>query len=399
MGMALAEYIAALGGATHHRCVIIGSAGMYLDELNAILSKAFGSVETVFADIPKQFDRWPNAPNIMFQTAMMHIYERNYRQPILWLEPDCVPTRATWLDEFAKEYGACGCRFMGYKQFTFAKGNPEPVGTHMAGTGVYPPQMPPNSLIPFLGVQIRPFDVYLAAEVVPHMHVTHLIDHKWRSEKFIEMGDEIRCTIQPGLRINPIVQKEAAMIHGCKDWTLLEILKKRLARSALPLPVEKPKESSMTFAMVQAFLQEQKCATQMIEGRQFYMVPITATTAFDPLANLVDPKIKRAAARTLAARSRSEVMGEVLSKSWPQIIALGKKYRLLGVKTPDKSTLVDLIVDHIVAMESPETIMVPPLPATNGHAPAVPWSQTPVEGISPETRAQMLALVKQVKGG
>lgn len=50
--------------------------------------------------------------NAKFLSAAEHI-EKHFKWPFLWLEPDCVPLKSSWLDELASAYSAQPKRYMG----------------------------------------------------------------------------------------------------------------------------------------------------------------------------------------------------------------------------------------------------------------------------------------------
>lgn len=64
----------------------------------------FETVETlVVAPSPESSSGKAPGLNNLFQKASQHI-ARNYRLPFLWLEPDCVPLKVSWLEDLVAAY-------------------------------------------------------------------------------------------------------------------------------------------------------------------------------------------------------------------------------------------------------------------------------------------------------
>lgn len=122
--------------------------------------RAMGNAVVIKTD-GKHKREWPFGPNAAFITAAQ--YAAKVKQPFLWLEPDCVPTRKTWLQEIEHEYGKCGKRYMGGIVYC----NPPLPRKVLYGVAVYHP-----SAIEIVSKRVQPnmgvaFDVSMSEDTVP----------------------------------------------------------------------------------------------------------------------------------------------------------------------------------------------------------------------------------------
>lgn len=203
--IALAQWIRDLGGAGKHQCLAVHHASMPgAAEVLAPLGEAFARV----VDMPlrdKDPGQWPQGPNLMFRRAAKQIHE-TAKTPWLWMEPDAIPLKASWLDEIEAEYTRGGRPFMG------AAVNHPGTPVHMTGIAVYPWNAP--AIAPLLVTcEAAAFDMNAKAETLPRMHPTTLIQHEWRPAPFATMADLER------------LQLHAAIYHQDKDGGLIRLLR------------------------------------------------------------------------------------------------------------------------------------------------------------------------------
>jgi hypothetical protein len=143
-------------------------------EITAAARESFASIEVLpFVD---HFQKWPEAPNAAFAFAARHIMA-NQRVPWLFLEPDCCPLKAGWLD-------AIEARIQSGRQAVHGRpGGVAEVPLHISGNGVYPAiciQHAGNALI----AGDIAWDVAAASQIVPQAHFTKLIEHAWKHPTF-----------------------------------------------------------------------------------------------------------------------------------------------------------------------------------------------------------------------
>lgn len=131
------------------------------------------------------------------------------KTPWLFLEPDCCPLRAGWLDAIAAEYKAAG------KPFTGARVEVADVPLHMSGNAVYPVDMFAHAGLALIANDIA-WDVAAASQIVPQAHFTKLIEHAWKHPTF-ESWEQVERE----------VSKEAVVYHASKDGSLIRLLRER----------------------------------------------------------------------------------------------------------------------------------------------------------------------------
>lgn len=160
---------------------------------------------------------YPGSASHLFYRALE--YCERYNKAVLWIEPDAIPIRPTWLKEIEAEYEACPKLFLGVIAGCG-------FGAHMAGVGVYPRNW--RELSPCLsGILSNPstlpdisfwgpgkgqaWDTGCAPEIVPQVEPSKTIAQMWRPAPFTEKTVRM---------INPSV----TLLHQCKDLTLMRVL-------------------------------------------------------------------------------------------------------------------------------------------------------------------------------
>jgi hypothetical protein len=115
---------------------------------------------------------WPSSATHIFGEAL-HFCSGD---DMLWLEPDAVPIKSTWFAELLQEFEMVGKPFLG-RFIPAAKTHPD----HMSGIAIYGKDW--ASICPVLGqidtAGMQAWDVDRAPWIIPHMHRSNLIQHKW----------------------------------------------------------------------------------------------------------------------------------------------------------------------------------------------------------------------------
>lgn len=245
MALHLAEHIECLGGVNAHDCILAYPANVRADDILSHLYKAFLEVRLV--TYPPTLAGWPDGPNQAFQEVCQAIYARPDEQPWLWMEPDCVPTGPRWLDVIELEYRWNGKPILGRFEDTF-NGNKKITGQHVNGVAVYPHDL--FKTVPLIrtltqatgehrrsGACPPAFDVYIAHYTVKDCAESLSIQNYWKSHNFRETENGVECDFKNPYSASNIVDMEAALIHGAKDLTLLDIVQTRLTQSLTePIP-------------------------------------------------------------------------------------------------------------------------------------------------------------------
>jgi hypothetical protein len=237
MALELARHIECLGGVSKHYCHIFHPDDVESGDIFDCLQRAFGRVTG--HRYRETLKGWPDGPNQCFLEAARCIELLPGRDPWFWMEADCVPTHSKWLDDIEAEYRYCGKTILGVINKTFdASGKAN--GEHVTGVAVYPhdflSQCPPLKSIVNATAEYRrsahcppAFDCYIAPYTVHNCAKSHTIKHYWKSYDFVEYNGQIVCKFRKNYGASNIVDLNAAVIHGAKDFSLLDILQRRLA--------------------------------------------------------------------------------------------------------------------------------------------------------------------------
>lgn len=226
----LARWIETLGGVKNHECLVEVARNAVGSEKPIVeaLSHAFGKVST-FSPCGEDESGWPNSANFMWRSAVQEIGWNRGDVPFLWIEPDSVPLKSDWMDQFEAEYNLQKKHFLG------ARVQIENIPVHMSGIAIYWKTMrliPGYAVVQFMqgysGPQVA-WDVQLAPEIMPRAHFTKLIQHEWRPDPFL--------TPQSLSRLNP----ESVIYHQVKDGSLIDRLMEERVNfvPSSPSPVER----------------------------------------------------------------------------------------------------------------------------------------------------------------
>lgn len=217
LALRLIQWIGLLGGVKEHEMVLQSSRQVVADgghaELFEEAKKHFKAVDH-FTPFTEDERGWPQSPNHGWMQALQHVREK-LQKPWLWMEPDCVPLKSTWLDEIEAEYVKGNKPFMGAEITTPAH--------RMSGVGAYPPMVVSflrHKRLADMAVRNEAFDSYFATEIVPKAHFTKLIQNvHW-------MAPEVAPTF-PSMEPLSLIDPQAVLFHRCKDGTLLDRLTDR----------------------------------------------------------------------------------------------------------------------------------------------------------------------------
>ena len=209
---------------------------------------------------------WFIGCNRMWRWTVLHLDSEENSSPWLWMEPDCCPVKADWLDTLSNAYQASGKPFMGHVRPTKWK-NPDGStftkdGDNMLlGNAVYPPMLSRDQNIAPLLTDLGypdprshapdPWDVYLRWLMFRRGVANSVLlrDH-WKTQKYArkEKGQIVFQSCDDEDEIG-VIESEAVLIHGCKDGSLHRIIigvaeePKKMAAPApasAPVPIRAP---------------------------------------------------------------------------------------------------------------------------------------------------------------
>jgi hypothetical protein len=200
-------------------------------ELGNMAKRIFYFAETAIINVPPDITGWPKASNAMFRIASQHVQEC-FKLPFLWMEPDCVPLKPSWLDELALSYYRCPKRYMG----TLIRSQQPPMPpVHLAGCAVYPAEAS-KSMEQFTNGP-APWDIANAPYVVPRAYDTPLIHHHYGTMELAPTFKELKEPTDP---VNTctfdFVREGAVLFHRVKNSTLIDLLAKQMDSAPVPAP-------------------------------------------------------------------------------------------------------------------------------------------------------------------
>jgi hypothetical protein len=225
----LLDYIQPLGPYDGHQALLLypPDCEESLPELEAKAKNSFETVTSHCAD--RHADGWPAGPNSMFQAAASYVAGSPGQGPWYFFEPDNTPTGPGWMDALLAEYYDAHKPFMGAVVPTrvMRQGTEVIDGQHMVGTGIYPKNAADLLLFDTLRSTTAPFDVYLQWEIGPQCHETNLIQHVWNTKNCAWRGRSIIAKPANEIaRQAQIKHKQAVVVHGVKDGSLMRLLGK-----------------------------------------------------------------------------------------------------------------------------------------------------------------------------
>lgn len=324
----LANWIAQLGGAQNHNCLLIVDKSTTSAGVIEPLRKAFKSVTETSSEPAGEQASWGNgttdatAPNEMFLTASAYIYHKQLGR-WFWAETDIVPTRPTWLDEIEAEDKR------GKKPFTGAYVDIPPHEPHMSGIAVYPSNVPDHSLKMATPGQIA-WDYAGRSDTVGKgkAHFTTLIQHEYRI-------DGVSPTF-PTQKSLSVIKPGTAVFHRCKDFSLIDRLRENLQldgaikriTSHIPTPGE-PSASEKRLSIKNKLLLERVEELEEKLNLDIKIAPeVTSFSILDENVRLMDENaaLKAQVAELTAKLNCQERLAPALAAATPK-----KKY----VMTPE----------------------------------------------------------------
>lgn len=220
----LLNWIHEIGTSPRHSCMLVADAGVEKkdrDELKENACRSFRHVGTLPVNVlPVGF-----APNQMFLAAARQIHSTQ-KLPWLWLEPDCVPLKATWADNLADTYAEVPQKFMGPIVHSTQPGLP---ATHLTGCSVYPPDaFALYDTVESLKGQNVAWDIESAHLIVPRACHTDLIQHHWGEAGWpptFVMHKQVGTAYAKNVVDMDFINPKAVLFHRVKDDSLINMLR------------------------------------------------------------------------------------------------------------------------------------------------------------------------------
>lgn len=223
----LAQWIADLGGAGKHDCILAVHKGTDSAPVFDILKPAFRRIREFFIPdelIVERDDMHAYAANVMWKRTVNDIGDMPEPEPWLWLELDAVPLTPDWLDKIDAAYKREGKPFLHDLVVT-------PRGRSNSGCGVYPPKVA-NYTERLWELADVSWDILLYPEFKAHTAYTPLI----QDIGFLPDGETLPTF--PDQESLAIIRPEAVLFHRCKNESLIARLREtqggqvRLSRKA-----------------------------------------------------------------------------------------------------------------------------------------------------------------------
>lgn len=268
------ELTAKLGFIENHQLLVLypQDTGSIAQDVLEAGRKAFQTVKG-FA-IPHAIpNEWPQGPNKMFATCCAVVQKKqefeesfngDYRSKngaFLWWEPDMVPVQRGFLDRLQQQYELGQKPCLGVVAPTYRRtvlerekddierigraikfGDRYTDGEHMVLVGMYDRSI--RRIINWIDVaggMDEPIDVVLQGEILQRnggdytrVIVTNLIAHRWRSSNYrltrngescdIECDTHEDAPIKGEITVSKFGHAGPAMIHGCKDESIYEVI-------------------------------------------------------------------------------------------------------------------------------------------------------------------------------
>ena len=168
-----ASHVAKLGSYKNHKIVIAPAHGVTTIGVKDVLESCFG--EVIVESCHHTQTGWPISCNLAFEQVAW-LASQKLKSYFLWMEPDAIPLKASWVDDIEEAYKVCQKPFMG--DFVGIAGIMPNGIDHMSGIAVYPWNMP--SLAPSIFNNERTaWDIASAKDVMSKMARTTLIQHDW----------------------------------------------------------------------------------------------------------------------------------------------------------------------------------------------------------------------------
>ena len=250
------------GGLMDHTVIFVASPSCILEAQNAADQLRPHCLEVMVKQTTYEytFGLYTDV-NMLFGFTVRMLSSIGNKDPFLWMEMDCRPVDFGWANSLLREYKQKGRACLGnvVDLPRVRDGVLEPItgDKMMMAVGIYPPGMEAHEqtrpLITDLGKTPprnpeQPFDVYMRGAIkLIGVADTNLIADQWNTGNYRKTSAGIECDSMPFPRIvrqrGGLVNKEAVLIHGCKDDSLDDILFGKPAaapKAAAPVVEEAP---------------------------------------------------------------------------------------------------------------------------------------------------------------
>jgi hypothetical protein len=172
-----ANHVCQLGLYKNHKLVLVPIRKSTTEGVIDPLKACFG--EVIIEPCDHAHGGWPQSCNMAFESVGW-LVSSTLKQPFLWMEPDAIPLKASWVDDIENAYNAARKPFMG-AFVEIADIMPNGVN-HMSGVGVYHWDL--HRLAPSIfNNEKTAWDIASASNVIHQMHDTKLIQHDWIPDK------------------------------------------------------------------------------------------------------------------------------------------------------------------------------------------------------------------------
>lgn len=227
----LLKWIALLGPCKNHDALIVTDASvpaLKALELKALADGIFNEVRMTTNEKPVM--GWPNGANSLFHAAAKYIHNSGsgFRASWLWLEPDAIPLKPSWLEAISEEDriiedGIKGHAYIGH---IYSNSDPRFPKRIMSGVAVYPSDAYEDFEDRILNASMA-WDINLANVMCEHGVHTPLIFHLWGEYNNPPVFSDIG-TIGSNVFCVEQIPREAVIWHRNKDHSLLRILRRRM---------------------------------------------------------------------------------------------------------------------------------------------------------------------------
>jgi hypothetical protein len=227
-----------------HKLLVVGSpnvAKQVKETAQSLCGHFAGNGSTYIFDLDCAMG-WPTACNTYFQQVAFYLQSKEADGSWLWFEIDSTPTRSGWLDEIENavhfEKGSAQRearnipRYFGVSEPARLEhqGALQPsAGDQMAAVGVYPFDMDDVVSLRAISATNVVWYTFLRWYVMPHFKELPLIQNNWQTARYrraIDGGTECDSVAKWAwdVHFNLPIGPEVALVHGCKDGTLLDLL-------------------------------------------------------------------------------------------------------------------------------------------------------------------------------
>jgi hypothetical protein len=205
-----------------------------LKQLHALAKCVFATVRTITTTVTKT----GVTANQMFLWASHYIHD-NYRLPFLWLEPDCVPLAATWLNDIASAYAKSPMRYLG--AVIEQTGQANMPAKHLTGCSVYPNDAWERfSKMKAVTDGTSAWDIAGGLEVAESSQDTPLIQHFWGPDK--DGAPVFVAERKPDSPQNHVmldfIKPGAVLFHRVKGDSLINLLRQKQNGSTVVEPAK-----------------------------------------------------------------------------------------------------------------------------------------------------------------